>query len=85
MKWSWFWLSQDSTISEYKEYCYHNKEYDVDIYYSVLWDGTYRIYFHKASRLSGSAGCIHLLEGDAESFYNDVDSRTRVIFNELNK
>lgn len=70
----------DSTISGYKEYCHHSGEYDVDMYYAVLWDGTYGTYFHEASSLYGSAGCIHLLEGDAESFYNDVSGRTRVVF-----
>ena len=70
----------DSTISGYKEFCHHSREYDVDMYYAVLWDGTYGTYFHQASELSGSAGCIHLLEGDAESFYNDVNGKARVLF-----
>lgn len=70
----------DSTISGYKEYCHHSREYDVDMYYAVLWDGTYGTYFHEADSLSGSAGCIHLLEGDAKSFYDDITGKTRVVF-----
>ena len=50
------------------------------MYYAVLWDGTYGTYFHQASQLSGSAGCIHLLPGDAEDFYDDVKGKTRVVF-----
>ena len=57
----------DSTIrGKDKEYCHHSREYDVDMYYAVLWDGTAGTYFHEWETLEGSAGCIHLLEGDAE-------------------
>ena len=57
----------DSTINgKDKEYRHHSNEFDVDMYYAVLWDGTTGTYFHKWESLEGSAGCIHLLEGDAE-------------------
>ena len=71
---------EDSTISGHKEYCHHSREYDVDMYYAVLWDGTAGTYFHEADSLSGSAGCIHLLEGDAKNFYDDITEKTRVVF-----
>ena len=40
------------------------------MYCAVLWDGTTGTYFHEWETIEGSAGCIHLLEGDDEDFYN---------------
>ena len=71
---------EDSTISGYKEYCHYSRENDFVMHYAVLWDGTYGTYFHEADSLYGSAGCIHLLEGDAKSFYDDINGKARVIF-----
>ena len=71
---------EDSTLDGRKEKKHHSNEYDVDMPWAVLWDGTDGIYFHEADSLSGSAGCIHLLEGDAEDFYNSVQGRPRILF-----
>ena len=71
---------EDSTLDGRKEKVHHSREYDVDMYWAVLWDGTDGIYFHEADSLSGSAGCIHLLEGDAEDFYYSVKGRPRILF-----
>ena len=72
----------DSTIFGKKEPSHHSGEYDVEMKWAVLWDGTCGTYFHEADELTGSAGCIHLLEGDAKSFYDDivVGERVRIIF-----
>ncbi len=72
----------DSTIYGKKEPSHHSQEYDVEMKWAVLWDGTTGIYFHEADELTGSAGCIHLLEGDAEKFYDAIieGERVRIIF-----
>jgi lipoprotein-anchoring transpeptidase ErfK/SrfK len=48
--------------------------------YSILWIGQRGVYFHSYPTLSGSHGCIHLLEDDAITFYNWVTGRTRIVF-----
>ena len=71
----------DTTIDGYKEDCHHSKEYDVDMNWSVLWIGQKGIYFHEWTQLEGSAGCIHLLKGDAKKFYDSIKKeKTRIVF-----
>lgn len=73
---------EDSTIFGDKYPKKYSSEYGVYMHYAVLWDGTSGTYFHLADELTGSAGCIHLLDGDAQSFYNDISKkRIRIIFN----
>lgn len=48
--------------------------------YSILWVGQKGVYIHQMGMLEGSHGCIHLLPGDAESVYNWVQKRTRILF-----
>ena len=72
----------DSTIFGDKHREKYSSEYDCYMYFAVLWDGTSGTYFHLADDLSGSHGCIHLLNDDAQSFYNDVGKgeRIRILF-----
>ena len=49
--------------------------------WSVLWIGQKGIYFHEWPQLEGSAGCIHLLKGDAKKFYDSIKKgKTRIVF-----
>jgi lipoprotein-anchoring transpeptidase ErfK/SrfK len=48
--------------------------------WSVLWIGQRGVYIHSYGELTGSHGCIHLLDDDAESFYNWVKDKTRIVF-----
>ena len=49
--------------------------------WSVLQIGQKGIYFHEWTQLEGSAGCIHLLKGDAKKFYDSIKKeKTRIVF-----
>lgn len=48
--------------------------------FSILWIGQKGVYIHEMGQLEGSHGCIHLLPGDAESVYNWVQRKTRILF-----
>jgi lipoprotein-anchoring transpeptidase ErfK/SrfK len=47
---------------------------------SILWIGQSGVYFHSDPKLSGSHGCILLLDADARKFYDWVEGRTRIVF-----
>jgi lipoprotein-anchoring transpeptidase ErfK/SrfK len=71
----------DTTLSPaQKRQVVHSGEYDVDLPWAVLWIGQRGIYFHEWPQLPGSAGCIHLLSGDAKAFYDWLDQPTRLLF-----
>lgn len=68
---------EDASRNE-KQAVHHSNQYDVDMYYSVLFNWEGGIFIHEWDSLYGSAGCIHLLSGDAEEFYNWVDCPTNI-------
>ena len=71
----------DTTLSPSLKYrTRHSQEYNVDMQWAVLWIGQRGVYIHAWPNLSGSAGCIHLNEDDAETFFNWVDQPTRLLF-----
>ena len=71
---------KDSIIDGYKEECHYSREYNVPMYYSVLWDGNKGVYIHEWGQLEGSAGCIHLLAPHAKEFYDSINGKARVLF-----
>jgi lipoprotein-anchoring transpeptidase ErfK/SrfK len=76
---------KDSTVNVKDKYkVAHSKEFNCDLPWAILLDGTHGIYFHEdvTSRdLShgNTHGCINLVKGDAEDLYNAVTGKTRIL------
>ena len=54
-------------------------EYGCELKYAILIWGQKGIYIHEWGTLAGSAGCLHLMPGDAEAVYNAFTSKTRIL------
>ncbi|KAA6400241.1 MAG: hypothetical protein EZS28_004234 [Streblomastix strix] len=62
-----------------------SREYDATMPYAVLWIGQRGVYFHEWPNLEASSGCIHLLPGDAQTFYEQwITRKTRIVFSWTN-
>ena len=67
-----------------KDHNHYSKEFNCELPYAVKLDGTRGIYLHEdvtTGDLShkNSHGCINLLPGEAESVYNWIKGRTRIV------
>lgn len=70
----------DVTISANdKKLSHYSREFDVELPYAILIWGQRGVYIHEWGQLPESAGCIHLLEGDAKRVYDFVDGKTRIL------
>ena len=77
-----FGYPADSTIqaSDKKGTVYSQEFSNAEMPYSVLWIGQRGVYIHQWPNLDLSHGCIHLLNGDAKSFYNWYIGPARIVF-----
>ena len=62
-----------------KKGTHRSGKFHVNMPHAISIWGQRGVYLHEWGRLPGSAGCIHLLPGDAKQVYDFVSEKTRIV------